>query len=203
MFRESNQYTMNKEKTYCLATNNQHKVEELQQMLGGIFELKTLADIGCQDEIEEIESTLEGNSLLKARYIFDRYGINCIADDSGLEVNALNGEPGVFSARYAGEPSNPENNMAKLLSKLESFDDKSASFRTSITLIENGEVRQFEGIVKGEIIAEKRGSGGFGYDPIFIPEGLSKTFAEMSPEEKNPISHRGLAIAKLIDYLKK
>lgn len=189
-------------KTICLATNNKHKVEELQQMLEGLFEIKTLKDIGCEEDIPETADTFEGNSLQKARFVFDHYGMDCISDDSGLEVDALNGEPGVFSARYAGEHGNHAANIEKLLSKLSGRSNRKANFRTSVTLILEGEIHQFEGIVDGRISEEKIGNGGFGYDPIFIPEGYDCTFAQMSMEEKNPISHRGKAIEKLIGFLK-
>jgi len=186
----------------CLATNNAHKVEELQAMLGHQYQLKTLADIGCSDEIPETENTFQGNSRQKALYIWERFGLNCIADDSGLEVDALNGEPGVFSARYAGEHGNHQKNINLLLQNLSGIQDRSAQFRCVITLILNGDIYQFDGIIRGTIIEEKRGTQGFGYDPIFIPEGYNRTFAEMSMEEKNPISHRGLAVEKLIAFLK-
>ncbi len=188
-------------KVFCLATNNLHKVEELRFLLSEHVELKTLEDIGCFDEIVETETTLEGNSLLKAQYVYQKFGYNCIADDSGLEVSCLNGQPGVYSARYAGEPTNATNNMAKLLQEMQNCSDRKAQFRTSITLIENGQVQQFEGIVEGKIIASQQGDAGFGYDPLFIPDGYNKTFAQMSADEKNPISHRGKAIQKLIAYL--
>lgn len=187
----------------CLATNNPHKVEELQLMLGNTFQLKTLSDINCHDEIEETEATLEGNSLLKASYIYTKFGYNAIADDSGLEVQALNNEPGVLSARYAGEHGNHQKNMDLLLSKLTNESNRKAQFRTVITLIVDGEKYQFEGIVEGKIITTKRGTMGFGYDPIFVPDGFEKTFAEMTMEEKNPISHRGKAIEKLLAFLAK
>ena len=186
----------------CLATNNAHKVEELQAMLGHQYQLKTLADIGCSDEIPETENTFQGNSRQKALYIWERFGLNCIADDSGLEVDALNGEPGVFSARYAGEHGNHQKNINLLLQNISGIQDRSAQFRCVITLILNGDIYQFDGIIRGTIIEEKRGTQGFGYDPIFIPEGYNRTFAEMSMEEKNPISHRGLAVEKLIAFLK-
>ncbi len=188
-------------KTICLATNNKHKVKELQEMLKGIFEVKTLEEIGCREEIEETAETFAGNSLIKAQYVFNKYKVSCIADDSGLEVEALNGEPGVYSARYAGEHGNHEKNMDKLLSKLEREKNRKAQFRTVITLILEGEVEMFEGIVEGEILKEKRGNQGFGYDPVFVPKGYNITFAEMSLEQKNPISHRGRAIAKLKAHL--
>lgn len=185
----------------CLATNNQHKVEELQALLGSRYILKTLADIGCHDEIPETENTFQGNSRQKALYIRERFGVNCIADDSGLEVNALNGEPGVFSARYAGEHGNHDKNNALLLKNLTDIEDRSAQFRCVITLILGDDIHQFDGIIRGTIIEEKRGTLGFGYDPLFIPDGYDRTFAEMGLEEKNPISHRGIAVAQLINFL--
>ncbi len=185
----------------CLATNNQHKVEELQELLGSRYELKTLADIGCYDEIPETENTFQGNSRQKALFVRERFGVNCIADDSGLEVDALNGEPGVFSARYAGEHGNHAKNIDLLLKNLAGIEDRSAQFRCIITLILGDDIYQFDGIIRGKIIDEKRGTQGFGYDPLFIPDGYDRTFAEMSIEEKNPISHRGLAVAKLIEFL--
>lgn len=186
----------------CFATNNRHKLEEVQTILGNKFELLTLEDIGCFEEVPENQPTIQGNSFQKAQYVYEKYGINCFADDSGLEVDALNGEPGVISARYAGEHKNHAKNMEKLLQNLPVDADHSAQFRTVITLVVDGNYKQFEGIIRGKIIREPRGSGGFGYDPIFIPEGYDRTFAEMTIEEKNPISHRGIAMEKLIKYLK-
>ncbi len=189
-------------KKICFATNNAHKIEEVQAILGENFTLLTLKQIGCEDELPETGNTLEANSLQKARYLFDHYQIDCFADDSGLEVTALNGEPGVFSARYAGEQRSHADNIALLLKNLSGVKDRSAQFRTVITLILDGKVTQFEGAVKGEIIEELRGDEGFGYDPIFIPEGYNQTFAEMSLEEKGKISHRAKAVEKLINFLK-
>lgn len=188
--------------TICLATNNAHKVEELQQMLGDKFTIKTLADIGFTDEIEETETTFQGNSRLKARHIYDKFQLITIADDSGLEVEALNGEPGIYSARYAGEHGNHAKNNAKLLTELAGKTNRNAQFRSVITLIHDNEETQFEGIVKGKISTELSGIDGFGYDPLFTPEGFDRTFAEMTMEEKNPISHRGLAVEKLINHLR-
>ncbi|WP_337042925.1 RdgB/HAM1 family non-canonical purine NTP pyrophosphatase [Emticicia sp. 17c] len=185
----------------CLATNNQHKVEELQALLGSRYELKTLSDIGCFDDIPETENTFQGNSRQKAVFVRERFGINCIADDSGLEVEALNGEPGVFSARYAGEHGNHDKNNVLLLKNLEGVENRSAQFRCVITLILGDDIHQFDGIIRGTILHEKRGKEGFGYDPLFVPDGYTRTFAEMGLEEKNPISHRGLAVQKLIDFL--
>ncbi len=184
------------------ATNNQHKLEELQAMLGYEIKLLSLKDIGCTEEIPEEQATLEGNALQKASYIFEKYGYACFADDTGLEIEALNGEPGVYSARYAGEEKSAEANMNKVLKKLTKINKRKARFRTVISLIINGEEKQFEGIVEGEIISEKRGDSGFGYDPIFKPLGFDTTFAEMNLKDKNEISHRGRAVKKLVHYLK-
>lgn len=170
-------------------------------MLGSPFLLKGLADIGCLEELPETHTTLEGNSLQKARYVFDLYKIPCFADDTGLEVGALKGEPGVHSARYAGEHRNPEDNIDLLLQKLHNTENRKARFRTVITLMEFSGVHTFEGIVEGEILLMRRGDQGFGYDPVFRPYGYDKTFAEMSLEEKNRISHRGEAVRKLVEYL--
>lgn len=184
------------------ATNNPNKLAEVQKMLPEYIELLSLKDIGCFDDIEETATTLEGNAQIKANHITEKFGFNCFADDTGLEVNALNGEPGVYSARYAGEPANAENNMLKLLTNLGDASDRNAHFRTSICLNLDGKQFLFDGICKGEILTEKHGEKGFGYDPIFQPEGYQQSFAEMSSEEKNKISHRGLAVQKLVAFLK-
>lgn len=184
------------------ATNNQHKLEELQAILGNDFTLLSLSDIECFDEIPEEQPTLEGNASQKAFYVFDKFGMDCFADDTGLEIEALNGEPGVFSARYAGEGKNADANMNKVLEKLTKINNRKARFRTVISLIINGEEKQFEGIVNGHILKEKRGNTGFGYDPIFKPDGFTTSFAEMGLEDKNKISHRGRAVQKLVKYLK-
>lgn len=189
-------------KKICLATNNQGKAKELREMLGEAFDILTLQDIGCTEYIEETANTFQGNSLIKAQHVFDNYKIDCIADDSGLEVDALNGAPGVYSARYAGEHGNHSKNMDKLLTALEGEENRRAQFRTVVTFMKNGKPVQFEGIVKGQITLEKTGNGGFGYDPIFMPDGFDRTFAEMTSEEKNPISHRGKAIKALFEHLK-
>ncbi len=186
----------------CLATNNQHKIVELQQMLGNTFDLKTLNEIGCFEEIEETGTTFEENSKIKADYIFNKYGLNIIADDSGLEVEALNNEPGVFSARYGGLPTNHEKNISKLLLNLGDSKNRNARFRTVITLIFEGSTYFFEGEINGSILNKKRGNEGFGYDPIFVPEGFTETFAEMDSIQKNKISHRGIAIQKMIAFFK-
>ncbi len=184
------------------ATNNQHKLKEVQALLGNHFKLLSLTDIGFDEEIPEDFDTLQDNALQKARYINSRLGYNCFADDTGLEVDALNGEPGVYSARYAGEAKNPHDNIVKLLQNLSGVKNRRAQFRTVIALILDGNEYLFEGKVDGEIIDKGRGSDGFGYDPIFLPEGYSQTFAEMPLELKNQISHRGRAVAKLVDFLK-
>jgi XTP/dITP diphosphohydrolase len=184
----------------CFATNNLNKLKEINTAVTDI-QILSLKDINCNEELPETTPTLEGNSIQKAQHVFDNYNINCFADDTGLEVNILQGEPGVYSARYAGEPSNSKDNMDLLLQKLEGKTDRSAQFRTVITLIIDGNKTQFEGVAKGVITQSKHGEQGFGYDPIFIPEGYKKTFAELTIEEKNKISHRGIAVRKLINYL--
>jgi XTP/dITP diphosphohydrolase len=186
----------------CFATNNINKLKEIQALLGESFELLTLAEIGCDEDIEEPFYTIRENSHEKARYVWDKFGINCFADDTGLEVLALNGEPGVFSARYAGPQRNPDDNMELLLTKLSPLADRTARFITVITLVLDGVYVQFEGVVDGKIITEKRGQFGFGYDPIFVPDGYDRTFAEMTLEEKSMLSHRSRAFAKLTDYLR-
>ena len=184
------------------ATNNRHKLDEVRAIVGDRVEVLSLNDIECHDEIPETADTLQGNALIKARYIYDKYGLNCFADDTGLEVEALSGEPGVYSARYAGEECSSEANMQKLLHNLTGKSNRNAQFRTVIALIINGEEKLFNGIVKGSITEEKRGDSGFGYDPIFIPEGFSESFAQMSSEQKNSISHRYRATEQLSNYLK-
>tara|TARA_X000000950_G_C13620552_1_gene539211 strand:+ start:148 stop:729 length:582 start_codon:yes stop_codon:yes gene_type:complete len=183
------------------ATNNLNKLAEVQKMLPKSIELLSLKDINCFDEIDETETTLEGNAKLKADYITHKFGSNCFADDTGLEVESLGGKPGVYSARFAGEPANSENNMQKLLSELQAKENRKAQFRTAVALNLNDEKFLFEGICKGDILTEKQGEKGFGYDPIFKPEGYNLSFAEMSSEEKNKISHRGIAIQKLVAFL--
>ena len=206
------------------ATNNQHKLEEIRSILGNKFEVVSLHEIGCDEDIPETGKTLEENALQKAQYVYDHYHVSCFADDTGLEVDALNGAPGVYSARYAAIESvatesqqavshDSEANMARLLRELGNNNNRKARFRTVIALIEKKDVcpcgctsikkvSQFEGIVEGEIICEKRGGEGFGYDPIFQPEGYDKTFAELGVEIKNTISHRARATQKLAEYLK-
>lgn len=183
------------------ATNNAHKLEEIKAILGEQVEILSLKDIGCDTDIPETANTLEGNASLKARYIYEHYGMDCFADDTGLEVEALDGAPGVYSARYAGAGHDSEANMRKLLVNLKEITDRKAQFRTVISLIEQGEEHQFEGIVKGCILEEKRGDSGFGYDPIFQPEGYDRSFAELGNDIKNRISHRARAVALLCNYL--
>lgn len=196
------------------ATNNQHKLQEIRDILGNEFEIVSLKDIGCDVDIPETGNTLEDNAMQKAQYVYDHYNISCFADDTGLEVEALNGEPGVHSARYAeGTDHDSEANMAKLLRNLEGKDNRKARFRTVIALIQKQDVcpcgctsikkvNRFEGIVDGSIATEKHGTAGFGYDPIFVPEGYDKSFAELGESIKNGISHRARAVAKLAEYLK-
>lgn len=190
-------------KKLVFATNNAHKLDEIRAILGDRVEVLSLKDIHCEADIPETADTLEGNAALKAEYIYKNYGLDCFADDTGLEVEALGGAPGVYSARYAGgEGHDSEANMKKLLVELEGKTNRKAQFRTAICLIEGGVEHLFEGVVKGEIIEKKRGCSGFGYDPVFVPEGYTETFAEMGNEEKNKISHRARATQKLCDYLK-
>ena len=184
-------------------TNNAHKLEEISSILGGKMELLSLKDIQCTADIPETADTLEGNAIQKAEYIHRHYGLDCFADDTGLEVEALDGAPGVYSARYAGEGHDSEANMQKLLHNLEGKDNRKAQFRTAICLIIDDEQHLFEGICRGEIIKEKRGRAGFGYDPIFVPEGYTETFAELGNDIKNTISHRAKAVQMLCEFLNK
>jgi XTP/dITP diphosphohydrolase len=188
--------------TLCFASNNKHKIEEIADMLGDTFVLQTINDIGCHDDIPETADTIEGNSLLKAQYVWERYRINCFADDSGLEVAALGGAPGVLSARYAGEHGNHDRNIDLLLSNLDGNANRSARFKTVITLIIDGQVQQFTGILEGIITTERRGSNGFGYDPVFELSDTHHTLAEMTLTEKSQISHRARAFEQLTAYLK-
>ena len=190
-------------KKFVFATNNAHKLEEVTAILGDKIELLSMKDIHCHADIPETADTLEGNALLKARYIFENYNMDCFADDTGLEVEALNGAPGVYSARYAGDAHNSEANMRKLLQDMEGIENRKAQFRTVFALIINGKEHLFEGIVKGEITKHRCGSSGFGYDPVFIPEGYTQTYAEMGNTLKNKISHRALATNKLCNFLSK
>ncbi|MEO9532806.1 MAG: non-canonical purine NTP diphosphatase [Crocinitomicaceae bacterium] len=183
------------------ATQNKHKAEEIQALLPDSIQVKTLIEIDCHEDIPETADTLEGNALLKSEYVLENFKMDCFADDTGLEIEALSGEPGVKSARYAGEAKDANQNMDLVLKKLQGIDNRSAQFRTVISLRLNGESHMFEGSVKGVIREEKSGTAGFGYDPIFEPEGYNITFSEMSLEEKNKISHRGKAVRKLIDFL--
>lgn len=189
-------------KKLVFATNNAHKLDEIRAILGDKIEVLSLKDINCDADIPETADTLEGNAALKAEYIYKNYGLDCFADDTGLEVEALGGAPGVYSARYAGgDGHDSEANMRKLLKELDGKQNRKAQFRTAICLIEQGEEHLFEGIVKGSIIEQKRGASGFGYDPVFMPEGYEETFAEMGNAEKNKISHRARAVEKLCEYL--
>lgn len=183
------------------ATGNQNKVREIKALLPEFIEILSLNDINCTEDIAETEPTIEGNAILKAKYVYTNYGYPCFADDTGLEVAALNGEPGVLSARYAGPQKKAEDNMTKLLLNLKDNSNRTAQFKTVIALVTAEETITFEGIVNGSITKEKQGTEGFGYDPIFLPDGYTKTFAELSLEEKNTISHRALAVKKLITYL--
>ena len=184
------------------ATNNKHKLQEVRDIIGSGVEVLSLNDINCHDDIPETADTLQGNALIKARYIYEKYGIDCFADDTGLEVEALGGEPGVYSARYAGEECASEANMHKLLHNLTGKKNRNAQFRTVIALIIDGKEMLFNGIVKGTITEEKRGTSGFGYDPVFIPEGFSESFAQIGNVVKNSISHRYRATQELSNYLK-
>jgi XTP/dITP diphosphohydrolase len=188
----------------CIASNNSHKIQELKELLGDSYDLKSMTEIGCHEEIEETGHTLEENAQIKAKYIFEKYGIPTLSDDSGLEIISLDMRPGVYSARYAGEHGNHQANMDKVLGELEDKTDKSAQFRTVLCLIlSENKIHTFEGKVEGHIISQKRGTGGFGYDPIFVPTGYDHTFAELSAEIKNTISHRASAIQKLRLFIKK
>jgi XTP/dITP diphosphohydrolase len=186
----------------CLASNNLHKIEELQRILGKAFTVKTLSEIGCNEDIEETGSTFVENSLIKAKYVFDKYGINVLADDSGLEVEALNGRPGVYSARYAGEPSDATANNIKLIDELKGIENRKANFRTVITLILDGQIHTFEGEVFGKIKDKFDGEVGFGYNPVFIPDGYTETFHEMGFEQRSRLNHRGRAMEKVMVFLR-
>ncbi|HPG33167.1 MAG: non-canonical purine NTP diphosphatase [Lentimicrobium sp.] len=189
-------------KSIVFATNNQHKTEEIQAILGNDFNIITLKEIGCTEEIPETSLTIEGNASQKSRYVSEKYLVDCFADDTGLEVEALNGQPGVNSARYAGPGHDFEANVTKLLTELNGQLNRKARFKTVISLVMKEKEVLFEGIISGIIIHERRGEGGFGYDPVFVPDGYNQTFAEMPASVKNAISHRALATKKLIDYLK-
>ena len=190
-------------KKLIFATNNKHKVEEVRAALGGMVQIVTLAEAGLSGEIPETADTLQGNALLKAQWVWERTGMDCFADDTGLEVDALGGAPGVYSARYAGEHCSFDDNIDKLLAALDGQNNRRADFRTVICLIEGGEPKYFEGRVDGQILTERHSNGeGFGYDPIFMPDRFALSFAEMPLDVKNTISHRGLAVQKLVEYLK-
>ena len=188
-------------RTLVFATNNPHKLREIREIMPDHITILSLADIHCEGDIPETADTLEGNALIKAHYVYDRYGFDCFADDTGLEVEALNGGPGVHTARYAGESQDPEANMKKMIAEMQENTNRHARFRTVIALIEKGVEHLFTGIVDGEIATEPRGEQGFGYDPIFIPEQTGLTFAQMGEEGKNQISHRARAVGKLLDFL--
>lgn len=183
------------------ATNNAHKLTEVRAILEPEFTIISLSDLNCTDDIPETADTLQGNAILKATYIHEKFGLDCFADDTGLEIDALGGEPGVYSARYAGEENNSKNNMNKVLTLLGNNSDRKASFRTVIALILKGNTFLFDGRIDGDITLSPSGESGFGYDPIFVPEGYDKSFAQLSADEKNKISHRALAVNKLIDFL--
>ena len=185
------------------ASNNPNKIKEIQQLLPKSIQILSLEDIGCYEEIPETAETIEGNAILKANYVTEKYGYNCFADDTGLEVEVLNGAPGVYSARYAGEQKDANDNMDKLLFELKDKTNRRANFKTVIALNLNGKQNLFTGIINGKIIEEKIGTNGFGYDPIFVADGYEKTFAELTMEEKSTISHRGIAVKQLIEELKK
>lgn len=189
-------------KKLVFATNNKHKLFEVRILLKGEYEIVGLSDIGCTEDIAETSHSLEGNASLKSAYVFKNFNINCFADDTGLEIEALDGKPGVFSARYAGKDHDFEANLQKVLTELKDKQNRKARFRTSVSLILDGKEYFFEGIVNGVITNDKRGTDGFGYDPIFLPEGYDQTFAEMDLDLKNKISHRGIAVKKLIAFLK-
>lgn len=183
------------------ASNNNNKIKEIQQLVPTDIQILSLKDIGCEADIPETADTIEGNAILKANYVTEHYGYPCFADDSGLEIDALNGAPGVYSARYAGSQRNDNDNMNKVLEKLQNETNRKANFKTVIALNMNGEQHLFTGIINGEIIHEKRGTNGFGYDPVFVADGYQKTFAELTMEEKSTISHRGKALKQLVSFL--
>ena len=188
-------------KSLVFATNNQHKLEEVRAILHDKLHIRSLAEIGCFDEIPETSPTIEGNALQKAQYIAEHFNASCFADDTGLEVEALDGRPGVYSARYAGEAATYDENVDKLLEELKSIPNRRARFKSVVALVDGAREVLFEGIINGTIINERRGTSGFGYDPVFVPEGYDQTFAEMPPALKNSISHRALAVEKLVNYL--
>ena len=188
-------------KSLVFATNNPHKLQEVREILQDKFHIRSLADIGCFDEIPETSPTIEGNALQKAHYIVEHFNTSCFADDTGLEVEALGGRPGVYSARYAGQNATYDDNVEKLLEELKGNPDRRARFKSVVALADGDRELLFEGIINGTIIHERRGTSGFGYDPVFVPEGYDQTFAEMPLALKNSISHRALAVEKLVNYL--
>lgn len=185
------------------ASNNKNKIQEIQALVPNTIQILSLEEIGCTEDIPETANTIEGNAILKANYVTEKYGYDCFADDTGLEVDALNGAPGVYSARYAGEQKDANDNMDKLLSELKNESNRKANFKTVIALNLNGKQNLFTGIINGKIIEKKIGTNGFGYDPIFVVDGYEKTFAELTMEEKSTISHRGIAVKELILFLQK
>lgn len=189
-------------KNLVFATSNPNKIKEANDLLPADLEVKGLKDIGCTEDVPETSPTIQGNALQKARYVFENYQVNCFSEDTGLEIDALNGEPGVFTARYAGEARDKEANMAKAIANLEGKSNRGAQFRTVVALIIDGKEHTFEGIARGTIAMQKQGTEGFGYDPIFIPEGFDRSFAQMTQAEKNEISHRGQAVRKLVEFLR-
>lgn len=188
-------------KKIVFATNNAHKLQEVSEILENKIQIMNLKDIHCEEEIPETSDTIEGNAYQKANYIYEHYHVDCFADDTGLEVEALNGAPGVYSARYAGPQHNSKDNIRKLLTDMQDIENRNAQFRTAIVLILDGKIHLFEGTIKGTIIRSERGSGGFGYDSVFVPDGFEKTFAELGEEIKNKISHRAIATKKLVKFL--
>jgi len=188
-------------RTLCFATNNAHKLEEVKSLLPVEIKLLSLKEIGCFDELPENQNNIEGNAIEKARFIFEKYGIDCFADDSGLEVDALHGAPGVDTAHYAGPERDADKNMDLLLSKMQTKINRKAQFKTVFVLFWQGEMYEFTGLISGEIATEKKGKNGFGYDPVFIPNGYSETFAELGAEVKNKMSHRAMATKQLVDFL--
>lgn len=187
--------------TICFATNNLHKLEEARQVIPEEFTIHSLSEIGCREDLPETQKTIEGNAIQKALFVKEKFGVDCFSDDTGLEVEALNGAPGVDTAHYAGPDRNSDQNMALLLKNLEGKSNRNASFKTIIACVWQGELYQFEGRVSGTIALQPKGKLGFGYDPLFIPDGHEKTFAELGPEVKNRLSHRALALRQLVDFL--
>lgn len=188
-------------KKIVFATNNAHKLQEVSEILEDKIQIMNLKDIHCEEEIPETSDSIEGNAYQKANYIYEHYHVDCFADDTGLEVEALNGAPGVYSARYAGPQHNSKDNIRKLLTDMQDIENRNAQFRTAIVLVLDGKMHLFEGTIKGTIIRSERGSGGFGYDSVFVPDGFEKTFAELGEEIKNKISHRAIATKKLVKFL--